>query len=180
MRIEDDYTTNNYKDERSILGNFFYTITMRQGNFLMRHLWLYYFLHYTWGLLYTLLGWCILGFIKVFFKKYLVEYSKIGPCRYIMLLDNWGGLELGVNFLIADNMGEYWTYHLKCHEMGHTFQNAIYGPFAIFLIYIPSAIRYWYQEFRSIKNKQNKNYDCIWFEESATDIGHKYYNDFLS
>ena len=66
------------------------------------------------------------------------------------------------------------------HEYGHTFQNAILGPFFIFIVAIPSAIRYWYQTIREKQNKENKDYDLIWFEGGATDIGNeaeKYFNE---
>ena len=179
MRIENDYINNNYKEQRSKLGNFFYRVTAKSATFLMRHMWLYYLLNYTWGLLATVFGWVVLVFIKLFLNKHVVDYRKFGPCYYIMLFNNWGGLELGINFILANNMGDYWTLHTKCHELGHTFQNAIFGPLAIFMIYLPSAIRYWYQEFRSRKAKLNKAYDSIWFEESATDIGTKYYIEVL-
>ena len=47
------------------------------------------------------------------------------------------------------------------HEFGHSFQNAILGPFMIFLVSIPSAIRYWYQTIRESKGKTNKPYDSF-------------------
>lgn len=179
MRIEDDYKTNNYDKKRSNIGNFLYKITNRAANFLMNHIWLYYVLNYTWGLITVIVGWLVIGFLHLFFRKKIKDDGKFGPCHYVMIFYNWGGLELGVNFILADEMGDYWTKHTKCHEMGHTFQNAIYGPLAIFIIYLPSSIRYWYQEFRSKNGKSNKEYDSIWFEESATDIGTKYHNEFL-
>ena len=59
------------------------------------------------------------------------------------------------------------------HEYGHTFQNAILGPFFIFIVAIPSAIRYWYREF---SKKTQPDYDAIWFEGSATEIGNDAYS----
>ena len=105
----------------------------------------------------TLIGWIALGFVRLFFHKKVVAHGKFGPCHYIMLFDNWGGLDLGTNFFLADNMGRDWTLHTKQHETGHTFQNALLGPLAIFLIFIPSAIRYWLDVF----GKQNSPYDLI-------------------
>jgi hypothetical protein len=48
----------------------------------------------------------------------------------------------------------------------------------IFLVSIPSAIRYWYQEFRSRKGKTNKPYDSFWAEDSATTCG-EYINELI-
>ena len=60
---------------------------------------------------------------------------------------------------------------INSHELGHTFQNAILGPFFIFVIAIPSAVRYWVRIFQQKKGKTLKDYDAIWFEGSATSIG---------
>lgn len=166
---------NAHKDQRSKIGNFMYNITDGAAHFLSEHMWLYYILNYTWGIIMTLVGWLVIGFCNVFLRKKMSHCGRFGPCVYVMIGDNWGGLELGTNFLLADYMGEEWTLHTKCHEMGHTFQNAIWGPFALFLIFIPSFIRYWHQEFRSRKGLPNKDYDLAWFEESATDIGTRYH-----
>lgn len=174
-----DYDSNNYKGERTKIGNFFYNITKNATAFLMKHIWLYYALNYSWGIITVIIGWLLLGFLKLFFNKKIVQEGKFGPAHFIMIFDNWGGLEMGVNFLLATKMGEDYSLHTKCHETGHTFQNAIYGPLAIFLIYLPSAIRYWYQRIRRKHGKQNKDYDAIWFEESATDIGSLYYKKYL-
>ena len=77
-------------------------------------------------------------------------------------------------------MGDEWTLHTKQHETGHSFQNAIWGPLSIFLIFVPSFIRYWYQESRARKGKDNKPYDAIWFEGSASKIGEEYYENYLN
>lgn len=179
MNTEEDYNTNNYKESRTKIGNFLYNTTDKMASFLIKHMWLYYLLNYTWGSIMTIIGWLTFSFIHIFFKNRIVQIGKSRSCYYIMIGDNWGGLSLGQIFLIADNMGSFWTQHTKYHETGHTFQNAIYGPFAIFLIYIPSFIRYWYQNIRDKKGKSNKPYDLIWFEESATDIGTKQFYNFL-
>ena len=125
----------------------------------------------------TLIGWLIMFFCWLLLVK---DVQKWKPTHYIMLGDNWGGLELGVCFLVADGMGINWTLHTKCHETGHSFQNAILGPFMIFLVSIPSAIRYWVQLInKKLKHdERNKDYDCFWAEESATDIGTRYFKEF--
>lgn len=168
-----------YWDERSQIGDDLYYLVFLASKFLMRHMWLYHILNYTWGILTTIAGWIMLTFVDVFMKKSIFEKGKFGPSRYIIFGDNWGGLECGTNFLVAGNMGDDWTLHTKCHELGHTFQNAVLGPFAIFISFIPSVIRYWYQEIRSRKGKENKPYDQAWFEESATDVGTYYYENYI-
>ena len=163
----------NYK-ERSKIGNFFYKLTTRFASFLMKHMWLYYVLNYTWGLLTTIWGWLAYLFIRIFLKNKIVEHGVLGPCHYAMFGDNWGGLELGTNFALADNMGKQWTLHTKQHEMGHTFQSCLYGPFIIFLVFIPSVTRYWLERAGKLKH----DYDYAWFEESASNIGKEYYENY--
>ena len=68
------------------------------------------------------------------------------------------------------------SVRLNSHELGHTFQNAILGPFFVFVIAIPSAIRYWVRKFQQKKGKTLKDYDAIWFEGSATSIGEYAYD----
>ncbi len=163
-----------YQDTRTNYGKFMFNFTVKGADFLIKHMWLYYILSYTWGIITTTIGWIVYLFTRIFLFKIIKEHGRFGPCCYVMLGNNWGGLEMGTTFLIADEMGDKWTLHTKCHECGHTFQNALLGPFAIFLSFIPSFIRYWYQTVAKKKNKKVKPYDQIWFEGSATTIGTNY------
>lgn len=164
----------------TLYGKVMSKIVIGGSKFLMKNMWLYYLLNYTWGILTTIGGYVIYGFVLIFMHKKIIENSIFGPCRYLMFGYNWGGLECGVNFLLADKMGKPNTLHTKQHELGHTFQNAILGPFALFLSFIPSVIRYWYQHFRFKKDLKNKPYDSIWFEGSATEIGEIYYKECMN
>lgn len=156
---------------RTKIGQFMYNITNAGGLFFAHHKVLYYISSYTWGLLLTLVGWGMFVFSRLLLRKKIVEKGKFFTAHYAILGDNWGGVSIGSNFLVADNMGEAYTLHTKCHELGHTYQNALWGPFTIFLVALPSAIRYWYQNIRAMKNKPNKPYDLVFFEGSATYIG---------
>ena len=119
----------------------------------------------------TLLGLLISGVLgiariftkKIKFEKYYWVYDiKVGP-------DYWGGFDCGLNFLRDQKSPEA---YLNTHEFGHAIaQNTLFGPFFIFLIAIPSAARWWYQEIRERKGKSNKPYDSIWFEDSASQCG---------
>lgn len=164
-----------YQEQRTTFGRFMYNLTMRAGKCLIKHRWLYFLLSYTWGIVSTLVSWIIWPIIAIFAK----EVGIFGPSLYAMIGKHWGGLELGVNFLIADSMGWSWTLHTKQHEHGHSYQAAIFGPFVIFLSFIPSIIRYWQQVIRQKKGKANKAYDAAWFEGSATDLGKIYYDTYL-
>lgn len=128
----------------------------------------FYFLSFTWGILATLPGIIVillaapLGRVKVFHGRL---YAVIG--------EGWGGVELGCFFVIGKDCDG-----CRAHETGHGLQNIIWGPLYIFVIGIPSAIRYWYREFIYATNyekwKKLPNYDSIWFEGQATRWGEKY------
>jgi hypothetical protein len=62
------------------------------------------------------------------------------------------------------------------HECGHGLQNIMFGPLFIFIIFIPSCIRYWYRELRYERKgiMPPTSYDSIWFEGWATELGKKY------
>ena len=151
-------------------GTFMFNVCAKWTKFLIKNRWLYYLLACTWGVLMTLLGLLIsgvLGIVKIFDKKikfekfYWIYDIKVGP-------DWWGGFECGLNFL-RDHKSD--DDYINNHEFGHGFQNCLLGPLFIFLVAIPSAARYWYQEIRSKKGKDNKPYDGIWFEDAATQCG---------
>lgn len=46
--------------ERTKIGTSLYNMTVKWGEFLNKHMWLYYLLNYTWGIIMTLVGWIII------------------------------------------------------------------------------------------------------------------------
>lgn len=159
---------NDYYARRTKAGNAMYSFLQKSTKVLIKHRWLYWLLNFTWGILTTLCG-LLLSLIMLCIGKKPKRWCSIW---YFQICDSWGGLEMGTMFL-RDNSNNVSTNN---HEYGHTFQNAILGPFFIFIVAIPSAIRYWYQEIRSRQHKPNVEYDLIWFEGSATDIGNDAYS----
>lgn len=129
----------------------------------------FYFLSFTWGILTSLVG-----LIVILICLPLKRVRKFHNRLYAVVGNRWGGLELGCFFICGENC-QYTS--LLCHESGHGFQNIIWGPLFIFVIAIPSAIRYWYRELKY--NRKGKRcptaYDDIWFEGQATRWGKKVY-----
>lgn len=129
----------------------------------------YYILSFTWGLPLTLIGliggaaFLLMGYKP---KKWLYGY-------YFEVGKNWGGFNAGpIFFCCKDN-----SKSLKNHEFGHSLQNCHYGVFTIFIVCIPSVIRYWYREIRTFRGLENKtDYDAIWFEGQATRWGERFYS----
>ena len=129
---------------------------------------LFYFLNLTWGLLLNIVGFGVAVVLLIKKKK----PKRWGDCFYFEVgKTNWGGLELGIFFLTSKTP----SIHTRNHEHGHAIQNCIFGPLFIPLVWIPSAIRYNYRNYREKKGLPNKGaYDDIWFEDQATKLGTNY------
>jgi hypothetical protein len=129
---------------------------------------LFYFLSFTWGLPITLIGLIVAIFLILLGYK----PNKYGLCWYFCVGKNWGGLNLGLVFITDQRNNP----HTKIHEHGHGVQNCIFGPLMPILVCIPSVVRYWYREWlvRSGRKKYDElpDYYSIWFEGSATALGH--------
>jgi hypothetical protein len=127
---------------------------------------LFYLLSVTWGSLMTFIG--LLSAVVLLCAGY--KPKKWGGCWYFNVGKHWGGLNLGIIFLVDESSSDY----TKNHEFGHAIQNCFLGPFMLFVIGIPSAVRYWYREIRLHKGLTNTTYDAIWFERSATKLGNNF------
>ena len=110
-------------------------------------------------------------------------------CSYIVEIGgNWGGLELGAVALCGRYSQENgpcynprWFEHTRRHEFGHNIQQLFFGPLQLFIVGIPSAIRYWYDRLEKKHAHERDNdewYDSIWFEGTATKWGTKWVNWF--
>lgn len=87
-------------------------------------------------------------------------------CPYFEIGKGWGGLSLGWFFICCEDSYE----SLKCHEVGHTLQNAKIGGWKMLALSLGSAVRYWYREIFGATT----SYDSWWFEGQATELGTKY------
>lgn len=101
---------------------------------------------------------------------------------YFEVGKSWGGVNFGPFFFVDDKT----TLHTVQHEWGHGIQNIIFGPLHVFLVAIPSAIRYHYRNFITSEKCPEKwrkkwfqlpDYDSAWFEGQATKIGAIYYEE---
>lgn len=138
--------------------------------FILKHKVLFYILQFTWGLLMNLVGLTVSLAMLISGHK----PRKFGNCWYFIVGKCWGGCNMGVCFL-TDQLDDP---DIKKHESGHSLQNIIWGPLFIFVIGIPSSLRYLYREFKYYrKGKEPKtDYDAIWFEGQATRFGYKYFD----
>ena len=120
----------------------------------------------TWGLPMTLIGGVVMLGLIICGKK----PKKWGYTYYIEVGKKWGGLELGMFFITNENP----SLALQYHEFGHCIQNCYFGWLMPFIVWIPSAVRYWYRIIRQKLGYKNPGYNSIWFERQATELGRKY------
>ena len=136
---------------------------------------LYWIWQLTWGALLTIPGLLVTGFCILFLHG---KPHKNGYSYIVEIGGDWGGLELGGVALCGGYTtkcpNENWFQHTRRHEYGHNLQNLIWGPLFLFVIWIPSAIRYNYRNWLFAHNKPiETDYDDIWFEGQATRWGTK-------
>ena len=123
---------------------------------------LYYFIQWTWGILVNIIGLNVAIFMLITGHKPHMH----GPAIYFRLKKMDGfGFSLGMFFVIGKTADD-----VKDHEFGHTIQNLVYGPIALFIVYIPSFIRYQYFNFKYWRKglSQPVDYNSIWFEKQAS------------
>ncbi len=147
------------------------------GTFVWKHKPLYYILNFTWGLLANVVGglvflcllpWRLASKTNVFLGA--IESDLTFYTHKINEVRQYWGFSLGVFIFIC--MAGCTNDGLKAHEVGHTCQNAILGPLDLFVVEIPSAIRYWHRIALQRRGKRLQTaYDDIWFEGSATKTG---------
>lgn len=128
---------------------------------------LYWILSLTWGAILSipgLIGLCILGMTGC-------PIIKNGFSFIVVVGNNWGGLNLGIISFVEKSDEEYFQ-STRRHEFGHSLQNIVFGPLQLFIVAIPSVIRYWYQTIRDIKRLPNKPYDQAIFEYTASKWGY--------
>lgn len=125
----------------------------------------------TWGIIMTFIGAVIaLVLLVTGYKPHRFHWYV-----WFEVGENWGGFSCGGFFFTSKNP----SLHTKQHEAGHGLQNIMLGVFMPFIVSIPSMLRYWYREFlvRSGKKKYSElsDYDSVWFEKNASELGEKYF-----
>ena len=130
---------------------------------------MFWILSWTWGFIMTFIGGLV--FITLSLCGYKPQRNQYGWVFEVG--KSWGGVGFGPIFVVNKNPGDY----LLKHEFGHSIQNCYFGPFMVFIT-LASAVRYWYREYLvQVKGKfyhELPDYDSIWFEGSATELGEKY------
>ena len=131
----------------------------------------YWLLQLTWGIIMNVAGLFATLFCLIFLK------GKMHINGYGFITEvggNWGGVSLGA-FALCGSYNQptkecydiFWYHHTRMHEFGHSLQNCVFGPLFLFIVAIPSAIRYWLY----MKDKLKSTYDSVWFEHGATVLG---------
>ena len=122
------------------------------------------FLSFTWGLPSTAIG-ILVGLVLCITGHKPENWMY---CDHFSIGKDWGGVSFGFIFITNENA----SMHIRNHEHGHALQNCVFGPLMLFIVDIPSAIRYWYRRYITKKGGSlKKAYDDIWFEGQATKLG---------
>ena len=100
---------------------------------------IFYFLTFTWGLPFTMLGLIAALALRLGGHK----PKKHGYCYYFEVGENWGGINLGLFFIV--NKGS--SAAIRDHEHGHAVQNCYLGPLMLVLVAIPSLLRSRYRAY---------------------------------
>lgn len=135
-----------------------------------------YLLSLTWGAIMTIIGFVVALILITFMAKSIRISFYRGRMIIHFKYRSFGGAGLG---LVIISSGREGNYTLLDHEIGHSIQNCWYGPLFIFLVAIPSAIRYQMWDYLDKKYRSKygipKDYDSIWFEKQATELGGYYF-----
>ena len=106
----------------------------------------YWLVSLTWGGLMTWTG----AFIALVMLLSRHAPQKLGPNVYFEVGLGWGGMEYGAFFFVAKDASD----KTRLHEAGHGIQNLVLGPLMPFLVCIPSALRYWMRNCKTLAGKR--------------------------
>lgn len=141
------------------------------------NIFVFYLLSFTWGVLFTLIGLIALLFIRLFLKKMVYEYKIVaGRINVVFAADLPGAMNLGLVYITDVDSQDDMELHY--HEIGHSIQNAWFGPFFIVIVAIPSLVRAMFWD--KVVDKELRetgtypDYNRIWFEGQATKLGETY------
>jgi hypothetical protein len=137
---------------------------------------LFYILSFTWGIVFTVVGLFALLGALVFIGPKKLKIRYIAGRIAVTTTDRYfGGVSLGIVYFVDKSD----RHHTHCHEIGHTIQNIYMGPLFIFLVAIPSFIRYHRWDKLKAKNPLLK-YDDAWYEGQATNLGMKSFYELIA
>lgn len=126
---------------------------------------MFYAIQWTWGLLENLIGLIVYLALS---KHERFRYGKAFGTRIPM---SWGGnFSLGMFIFVCPNQPQ----EIYQHELGHCYQNNIFGILKPFLVSIPSVFRFYVLGGRYMTQEK---YLSVWFEGQASELGKKKYEE---
>ena len=133
----------------------------------------YLLLQWTWGILGNIIG----GIVFIFCLFLTCPIKMYHNAIDITVPWNGAAATLGMFIFRGADCNS-----IMPHEYGHTLQNIKYGPVSLFIVQIPSVIRFWYREkmYHAKGIQPPTAYDDAWFEGEATKLGTAAINDKLN
>ena len=154
------YTYKQYHHNK--VAQLLFDISFKGAIFLHKNKWLYWILQFTWNLIPNIIYFLILVVV------FAIKHKKIQILDQFLIIfigNNWGGVSLSLGALVANNMGDEWTKHTIYHERGHAYQAAMGSIFYLFIVAIPSVIRWIINHYKKLE------YESVRFEHVASAIG---------
>ena len=129
---------------------------------------LFYLIQWTWGLPVNIFG--VAAFLICKLKGYRTEKFANAYITYVPW--KFGGIALGLFIFVRENHPkEFWTYNVRIHEYGHTWQVLLLGPLFWLVIGLPSFI--WCHCFEGYRRKRRISYYTFYPEKWANYNGQK-------
>ena len=148
------------------------TILERIGKSISYSPFVFYFLSFSWGLLFTMLGYLLLllclpfGKVKVYGDIIFLEFNK--PSRYYPTHYGGTGFSLGNVFFVSKNPEN----SLLKHQLGRCVQYSMLGPLMIFFVMIPMFIRFIF--YKMFFDNKSMPFRSMWHERLSDYIGNRY------
>lgn len=127
---------------------------------------------FTWELPQVFLGFILCFITNLFGETDSIKFTQGRLMAYVNFMNPNSGISLSCFIIVGSNSNET----IVSHEFGHTIQSQYTGWFYLPIIGIPSFLRASvFKLMWSMGYFKSVNYESIWFEKQATQLGKKYY-----
>ncbi len=136
---------------------------------------LYYFFHFTWGILQNVGGF-------LWFLRYLCRPHSLYRGAILTRITRRrfsGGFTLGCFIFLTQPLSPQREHDLLIHEYGHTVQSLLLGPFWSLAVALPSMLWCHLPPLQRLRSRKNIPYSALYCEKWANRLGEKTLGDKL-
>lgn len=150
---------------------------------------IYWTIHIVWAFPSFLFGLLVaIVLLLSWHRPYVFGFAVYFRVRFA----HGSGCEFGPFFVLSEDCSD--DLRMKCHEHGHGIQALWWGPIMLLVIGLPSLIRFHWRDHKEKSMKKKRallkitaeqydawlstypDYDDIWFEHQATELGLRYFS----